>query len=112
MTGDVYAGDDSLKAEGGSGDHRGVFVIRLLADADPDVFLRVASHLNVLNRAPARVVLAREAEDHVRMTIVVTDCSAFIVDMFNTHIVRKRKQRKKFILFLMTTILYTRRLES
>ena len=87
MTADVYAGDDVLSAGNDRPGSAERFAIRLVADADPDVLLRVAAQLNVLNDAPRRFAFERQPDDTVTITISVV-CSARAVDL----VVRKLAQ--------------------
>ena len=59
-----------------------VFRIFVHADDSPDVLLRVASNLNVLNRAPAEFVLRRQATDgEARIEIVLAHCDDVEIDL-------------------------------
>jgi hypothetical protein len=81
MTRDVYAGDDGLKAGVADAPVNAVKVIRVRADADPDVLLRVASCLSALNRAPATFVLYCTPAAEANIEVTLEDCSEFACDM-------------------------------
>jgi hypothetical protein len=80
MTADVYAADCGLSDAGASKRASEYFVIRLVADADPDVLHRVSAQLNLLNEAPMRVLFERSADDTAAMTILIR-CSARAADL-------------------------------
>lgn len=74
---DMYAaGADRADAE----PLTGPAVIRLSADADADVLLRIAAQLNLLNTAPARLSLERH-RDTVAMVIAFERCTAQAIDL-------------------------------
>jgi hypothetical protein len=64
------------------------FAISMVADAQPDVLLRIAAQLNFLNVPPQRFSLSLQADDTVVIEIVTKDTSDYLVDL----IVRKLAQ--------------------
>jgi hypothetical protein len=64
---DVYAGDDDLHADVGHSKSQRAFAFRVLADANPDVLLRVASQLLLSNVAPYTLTLQRISHDSVQI---------------------------------------------
>jgi hypothetical protein len=81
MTADVYAGDEDLNLARPQAALSGLAIIRLRADADPDVLFRIAAQLNFLNCAPARFTLEQGSEGQVVAEIHVRECSEFSIDM-------------------------------
>lgn len=81
MTADVYAGDEDLNLARPQAARSGLAIIRLRADADPDVLFRIASELNFMNCAPSRFTLEQGFEGEVVVEIQVGGCSQFAVDM-------------------------------
>lgn len=79
MTADVYAGDDFARVDSCSVSDS--FLIRLTADAQPDVLLRIASQLAFLNCAPSRVLLQRQANETVIVSIVLAGCAPSSVEL-------------------------------
>jgi hypothetical protein len=77
---DVYAGDIAavapLTATGST-----VFLFRIAADADADVFARVASVFNIGNVAPQRASLWQAAHGQVHISIAVELSSATTADL-------------------------------
>lgn len=75
MTADVYAGDDALAH--GSASSTVVRSVRLsmVADAHPDVLLRVAATLNVLNAAPRAFRLESGEDETVVICVALDGCS-------------------------------------
>jgi hypothetical protein len=63
---DVYAGDDGFDGDLKSSPE-GSFAFRILADANPDVLLRVASQLLLSNLAPYKLALIRVSSDSVQI---------------------------------------------
>jgi hypothetical protein len=80
MTTNLWARDSSLLDADIPSDPPEHFVIRLVADADPDVLLRVSAQLNFLNEAPIGVSFERSADDTAAMTIILR-CSARSADL-------------------------------
>ena len=64
---DVYAGDEDLLLGAEMQGLTQAFTFRILADADPDVLLRVASQLLLSNVAPYKVALQRIAPASVQI---------------------------------------------
>lgn len=81
MTADVYAGDEDLNLARPQAARSGLAIIRLRADADPDVLFRIAAQLNFLNCAPTRFLLEQGSEGEVVVEVQVGNCSEFSVDM-------------------------------
>jgi hypothetical protein len=78
-TADVYAGDMAApSAAHMSAAAIHVFVIQ--ADADPDVFARVAGIFNIANAAPNSVELSRDFEQ-VRMSVAIELDGAAVPEM-------------------------------
>jgi hypothetical protein len=67
---DVYAGDiGELKSS--TNTSSSVFLFRIEADAEPDVFARVASIFNIANTAPLQVTLRRGGPDQVNISVAI-----------------------------------------
>jgi len=81
MTADVYAGDDDQNRAGTSPTTVAMSVIRLRADAGPDVLFRVAAQLNLLNCAPVRFVLEQGSASDVIVKAHVAGCSEASLDL-------------------------------
>ena len=81
MTADVYAADDDLLPNVGSSVSSARFVVKVVADADPDVLLRIAAQLNLLNNAPQRFNFERLSDDTVNVEIVVAGCSTRAIEL-------------------------------
>jgi hypothetical protein len=81
MTADVYAGDDDLNRAKPAVAGPAPTIIRLRADADPDVLFRIAAQLNLLNCAPVRFILAQGAEDDVQVEVHIVGCSEASIDL-------------------------------
>jgi len=81
MTADVYAGDEDQNHARplGACPHRSI--IRLRADADPDVLLRISAQLNLLNCAPVRFVLEQRAPSYVLVEVLVAGCTETSIDL-------------------------------
>jgi hypothetical protein len=80
MTADVYAADDDLLPNVGSSVSTERFIVKVIADADADVLLRIAAQLNLLNSVPQRFNFERLADDTVKVEFVVA-CSVRSVDL-------------------------------
>jgi len=80
MTTDVYAADDDLLKERTSPSTE-QFVVKVVADADADVLLRIAAQLNSLNNAPRRFNFERLSDDTVQVEIVVAGCSTRAIEL-------------------------------
>jgi hypothetical protein len=81
MTADVYAADDDLLLDVGTGVSTEQFVVNVVADADADVLLRIAAQLNSLNNAPRRFNFERSTDDTVKVEIVVAGCSTRAIEL-------------------------------
>jgi acetolactate synthase regulatory subunit len=81
MTADVYAADDDLLSEVDTRVSTEQFVLEVIADADPDVLLRIAAQLNLLNNAPRRFNFERSTDDTVKVGIVVAGCSERAIEL-------------------------------
>lgn len=81
MTADVYAADDDLPPDVGRAASSEQFVVKVVADADADVLLRIAAQLNSLNNAPRRFNFERLKDDTVKVEIVVAGCSMRAVEL-------------------------------
>lgn len=64
---DVYAGDDDLGGETDSVEPQQAFTFHIVADADPDVLLRVASQFLLSNVVPYALSLKRVPPASVRI---------------------------------------------
>lgn len=77
---DVYAGDIAAVTSstvGGSS----VFLFRIAADADADVFARIASVFNIANSAPQRASLWQAASGQVHISVAIALPSAATADL-------------------------------
>jgi hypothetical protein len=81
MTADVYAGDDSLLSDVGTRVSTEQFVVKVIADADADVLLRIAAQLNSMNNAPRRFNFERLTDDTAKVEIVVAGCSERTIEL-------------------------------
>ena len=81
MTADVYAADDDLIAQEGPQVSTRSAAIQVSADAEPDVLLRIAALLNLLNTPPERVAFEKLADDTVTVEIIIRGCSRRAVDL-------------------------------
>jgi hypothetical protein len=81
MTADVYAADDDLLPDVGTSVSAEQFVVKVVADADADVLLRIAVQLNSLNNAPKRLNFERGIDDKVKVEIIVGGCSLRAIDL-------------------------------
>jgi hypothetical protein len=77
---DVYAGDTAqAQQKGHASDETFSFVIE--ADADADVFGRIANLFNLANVAPRSASLTRLSSDRVKITVDLAHVSHFTADM-------------------------------
>jgi hypothetical protein len=67
---DVYAGD-LAPAQSPSATGTTLFVFRIEAYPEPDVFARIAILFNPANTAPQRVILRRESRALVNITVAI-----------------------------------------
>jgi hypothetical protein len=77
---DVYAGDitnPNASVETGST----LFLFRIEAEAEPDVFARVAAVFNIANIAPRRATLDRESPGTVNMRVLIELARASVADL-------------------------------
>jgi acetolactate synthase regulatory subunit len=81
MTADVYAADDDLLPDAGTRVSTEQFVVKVIADADPDLLLRIAGQLNSLNNAPRRFNFERLTDDTANVEIVVAGCSERAIEL-------------------------------
>ena len=93
MTADVYAGDDDLNRPR-SGAHAGLGSIRLQADADADIMLRVAAQLSYLNHAPTRLLLPQRADGLVLIEIELRDCGEQLLELIRRKLERLTSVRE------------------
>ena len=73
---DVYAGDDHLHADLQTSMPQQTFAFRILADANPDVLLRVASQFLLSNVAPCNFTLAHRTPDSVQIDAELSGVTA------------------------------------
>jgi glycine cleavage system regulatory protein len=66
---DVYAGDTTAPSP--TGPATAVFLFRIVADAEPDVLVRIAGIFNIANIAPRRATLRRTSPDQVNISIAI-----------------------------------------
>ena len=81
---DVYAGDLDLAHE--RREVCGEFVLRILADAYPDVLARIANVLLLTNSAPRDVLLHTEASGMITVQVVLTDAFPDVVRRIATKL--------------------------
>jgi hypothetical protein len=80
ISADVYAGDvTNPKSSLDTG--ATLFLFRVQADAEPDVFARVAAIFNIANIAPRRATLRQESPGTVDITVVIELARASVADM-------------------------------
>jgi NAD(P)-dependent dehydrogenase (short-subunit alcohol dehydrogenase family) len=77
---DVYAGDTAQAQQKGRATDE-AFLFTIEADADADVFGRIANLFNLANVAPESASLHRLSADRVRMTVNLAHVSGFTADM-------------------------------
>jgi len=77
---DVYAGDVATPNPS-RGTGAMLFVFRIEADPEPDVFARVAGLFNVANTAPHRASLHRESPSTVTITVAIELAGTHAADM-------------------------------
>ena len=65
-----------MTAAGGS-----VYLFSVEADAEPDVFARIANVFNIANTAPHHASLRRDSPDTVRVTVAIVLSEANICEM-------------------------------
>jgi hypothetical protein len=75
----VYPNDQSLDDRTAA--TRGTFLFEIEADADPDVWVRVAQIFNVANVAPAEVTLKRSSTDRVRIVVAMQNIGAPMAEL-------------------------------
>ncbi len=73
---DVYAGDEDLHTDLYPSKPQQSASFSILADADPDVLLRVASQLLLSNVAPYKLALTRMTNDSVQIDAELRGVSA------------------------------------
>jgi hypothetical protein len=73
MTADVYAGDVA-PPEGSRNSRQGAATFNVVADAQPDLLLRVSAALNLLNVAP-RVFQMESGPEATAAVLAVVDCA-------------------------------------
>jgi hypothetical protein len=83
---DVYADDEALRGGATSKAERGAR-FSVVADADPDVLLRIAAVLNLLNVAP-RALQLEAAGEIVTVLAFMDGCTESQAD----HVARKLRQ--------------------
>ena len=77
---DVYA-DDVANPNSSLDIGTTLFLFRIEADAEPDVFARVAAIFNIANIAPRRATLCRESPGTVNITVLIELARASLADM-------------------------------
>jgi hypothetical protein len=77
---DVYA-DDITNPNSSLDVGATLFLFRIEADAEPDVFARVAAVFNIANIAPRRATLRRESQVTVNITVLIELARASVADM-------------------------------
>lgn len=88
MTADVYRGDDDLHGGGTARTPATLAIIRVRADADPDMLLRIAAQLNLLNRTPLRFSLQQDADGLLLIEAHIPGCSETSLDLVSRKIDR------------------------
>ncbi len=74
MTADVYAGDHGAREGSQSDRPAGAATFTVVADADPDLIVRVGAALNLLNVAP-RMFHMETAPEGAAAVSALVDCS-------------------------------------
>ena len=77
---DVYAGDDGLGGPPPAAQPQRAFTFRILADAEPDVLLRVASQLLLSNVAPYAVAMSHVQPGSVHIDAELRGISASMAE--------------------------------
>jgi hypothetical protein len=77
---DVYAGDTAQAQQKGQATEE-AFSFVIEADADADVFERIANLFNLANVAPQSASLSRLSAERVRITVDLAHVSQFTADM-------------------------------
>jgi hypothetical protein len=77
---DVYPGDISTVTSSSKAGYA-LYLFRIEADPEPDVFARVAGVFNVANIAPRRATLRRELPDTVYITVAIELSGPVSADM-------------------------------
>lgn len=81
MTADVYAGDEDLNTSRPAVTRPYTAIIKLRADTQPDVLLRIAAQLNLLNCAPRRFVFEQENGDDVLVQVHIAGCADTAIEL-------------------------------
>jgi hypothetical protein len=82
---DVYAGD-TANPTGSRDSSAAIFLFSIEADAEPDVFARVANLFNLANLAPLWVTLRRIPNEHVNISVQIGPLSLVSADMISRKI--------------------------
>jgi hypothetical protein len=77
---DVYAGDDDLQCPPQSAAIAQRFHYVVIADADPDVLLKVASQFLLTNALPQRLLLTRPTSRQVTVEVELIRVSPVVAD--------------------------------
>jgi hypothetical protein len=80
----LYSGDTTNI--GASIDPATVFLFTIEADAEPDVFARIANCFNLANVAPLRATLQRKSSDIVKIAVEIGPLSLASAEMINRKI--------------------------
>jgi hypothetical protein len=77
----VYADDDGLNASAAALERPGLADFHIVADADPNVLLRIGAILNLLNIAPRAFHMETNAEGLVAVHALVDQCGEHQADL-------------------------------
>jgi hypothetical protein len=83
----VYANDCS-NSQQNAVDCRETFLFEIDADAEPDIWGRVAGVFNLANVAPVKATLARPNTDQVRLTVAMQSISATMADFIRRKLLQ------------------------
>lgn len=81
MTADVYASDDNLAPDRAKPALIDSISFCVTADAQADVLLLIAVQLNLMNKAPERVIFEKREDDTVKVDVTVRGCSERAVNL-------------------------------
>jgi (p)ppGpp synthase/HD superfamily hydrolase len=83
-TADVYAGDTATPDTSASS----IYAFAIQADAEPDVFARVAIVFNIANVAPQSATMRRESPDQVAISVAIELTNTNTPDMIRRKLMQ------------------------
>lgn len=101
MTADVYPGDDDARKGAKRAQPQGAATFKVVADADPDLILRVGAALNLLNVAPREFHMEARPEGTASVKALV-DCAEAQADLIARKLQRITSVRNVVVAYATT----------